>query len=331
MRSTRPRPAWWIPGAHGQTLWGKLIRRPTLPPGRTERWETPDGDFLDLYRIDGQPQAPRVILLHGLEGGLRSHYVSGLLTEIGSRGWGADLMIFRSCGAELNRSDRSYHSGETSDLAFVVDQLGLEHRESSLGIVGVSLGGNVLLKYLGERGDNAPSIVRGAVAVSVPFDLAASADNINQGFSRVYQEFFLQSLRRKAAAKALRSGLPILAERARATRTLREFDDVITAPLHGFSDANDYYNRCSSIHSLGEIRIKTLLISAADDPFLPPEVLKSVQTLAEENHALELDFLPWGGHVGFVAGTNPLRPDYYMERRVGEFLARCFGTSDHRL
>jgi uncharacterized protein len=289
-----------------------------------ERWETNDGDFLDLYRTGHGNGTPRVILLHGLEGSIRSHYVGGLFAEFASRKWGADLMVFRSCGEELNRKARSYHSGETTDLAFVVDRITQEFPDSPLGVVGVSLGGNVLLKYLGEQCDTAPRAIRAAVAVSVPFDLAASADNINRGFSRVYQEFFLRSLRSKAGEKARRSGQQQLAELVFATRTLREFDNLVTAPMHGFRDANDYYSRSSSIGFLPKIRVRTLLISALDDPFLPPQVLEEVRTLVSTNPAIEVEFLPWGGHVGFVTGRNPLRPHYYMEHQVGEFFARAF-------
>ena len=317
-------PAWWIPGGHLQTLWGKFFRRQAPAPTRLERWETPDGDFLELHRIDSPPGTPRVLLLHGLEGTIRSHYAQGLLNEAARRGWGADLLIFRSCGPELNRARRFYHSGETDDLSFVLDRVTKEYAGSPLALAGVSLGGNVLLKFLGERGSRLPPQVRAAAAVSVPFDLARSSKRINQGFSRVYQRFFLGSLRGKALQKATR--FPDLApvERIRALRTLEGFDDLITGPLHGFRDAQDYYQRSSSLSFLERIRLKTLLLSAIDDPMLPPEVLTEVRKVADRNPALCLEFPTRGGHAGFVAGWRPWRPFYYAEYRVGEFFADAF-------
>jgi predicted alpha/beta-fold hydrolase len=175
-------PAWWIPGGHLQTLWGKFFRRQTPAPTTFERWDTPDGDFIELHRLSAEPGAPRLLLLHGLEGTIRSHYAQGLLNEAARRGWGADLLIFRSCGPELNRSRRFYHSGETTDAAFVLERIAGEYPESALAIAGVSLGGNVLLKFLGERGNNLPSQLKAAAAISVPFDLSRSSRRINSGF-----------------------------------------------------------------------------------------------------------------------------------------------------
>src|SRR3954466_5480353 len=195
-------PAWWIPGGHLQTLWGKLFRNQPKAPTSLQRWETPDGDFLEVHRLNALPGKPRVLLLHGLEGTVRSHYAQGLLNEAARRGWGADLLIFRSCGTEPNRARRFYHSGETSDTGFVLERITRQFPSSPLAIAGVSLGGNVLLKMLGEKGNDLPHQLRAAAAVSVPFDLARSSQRINRGFSRFYQRFFMSSLRRKAAEKA---------------------------------------------------------------------------------------------------------------------------------
>ena len=180
-------PAWWIPGGHLQTLWGKLFRRQPPAPTVLERWDTPDGDFVELHRVSAPVGAPRVLLLHGLEGSVRSHYAQGLLNEAARRGWGADLLIFRSCGSEPNRTRRFYHSGETTDTALAIDRISREHPASPLAIAGVSLGGNVLLKFLGERGKDLPPQLLAAAAISVPFDLARSSTRINRGFSRFYQ------------------------------------------------------------------------------------------------------------------------------------------------
>ena len=315
------RPAWWIPGAHLRTLWGKLVRRPPPVAVRTERWETIDDDFVDLLRIDAASGAPRLILLHGLEGTSRSHYVRATLAEAGRRGWGADLLLFRSCGDELNRARRFYHSGETTDLAFVIERIGREHPDAPLFLVGFSLGGNVALKYLGERGSDLPPQLCGAAAVSVPYDLERSALHIGRGFSRLYERVFLRTLRRKAHAK--RQLFPDLfsADRLDRACSLWEFDDIVTAPVHGFEGATDYYTRSSSMGYLAGIRLPTLLLSAVDDPFLPSDVLVRVSQVAADNPALEVEFVARGGHVGFISGSVPWRPFYYAEWRVAEFLA----------
>jgi uncharacterized protein len=320
-------PAWWIPGGHLQTLWGKLFRRQAPAPTVLERWHTPDGDFLEIHRLVAERGAPRVLLLRGLEGTIRSHYAQALLNEAARRGWGADLLIFRSCGSEPNLTRRFYHSGETSDVGFVVDKILDEFPTSPLALAGVSLGGNVLLKFLGERGQNLPPQLKAAAAISVPFDLARSSRRINRGFSRFYQRFFLNSLRKKAQEKALR--FPDLApqDRIAALRTLEDFDNLITGPLHGFSDAQDYYARSSSLPYLKNIKLKTLLFSAVDDPMLPAEVLDEVREAARDNRALEVDFVDKGGHAGFITGSVPWRPFYYAEHRVGEFFARQFDAS----
>jgi uncharacterized protein len=319
-------PAWWIPGGHLQTLWGKFFRRQALAPTRIERWDTPDGDFLDIHRIDSKPGAPRLLLLHGLEGSIRSHYAQGLLNEAVRRGWGADLLLFRSCGVELNRAKRFYHSGETADLSLVLDRVSAEYSTSPLAMAGVSLGGNVLLKFLGERGLALPAQLKAAAAISVPFDLSRSSVRINRGFSQVYQRYFLGSLRRKALAKAHRYPDLAPAQRIHALRTLADFDDLVTGPLHGFKDAEDYYAKSSSLPYLERIRLKTLLLSAVDDPMLPADVLREVSAVASRNPALTIDFPARGGHAGFVAGSVPWRPFYYAEHRVGQFFAEAFNS-----
>ena len=324
-------PAWWVPGPHAQTIYGKLVRRvdrvDVAAPGhpalvRTERWDTPDGDFLDVVRLDasgphaGRADAPRLLLLHGLEGGLQSHYVHGLFAECARRGWGMDLMLHRSCGPEMNRARRLYHSGETGDAALFFGRVAVEHPGAPLVLCGVSLGGNQLVKYLGERGAGLPAGVRGAVAISVPYDLARGSRHIGRGFARVYERHFLRSLVRKAELKLM--AYPDLVDRARLAelRTLWDFDDALTGPLHGFRDAADYYGRSSAVNFLGGVRVPTLLLSAADDPFLPAAVLDDVRRAAAANPCLTAEFHPRGGHVGFVGGRAPWRPDYYAERRT---------------
>jgi uncharacterized protein len=327
-------PAWWVPGAHLRTLWGKLVRRAPRVDTRVERWPTPDGDEIELRRLSAphdRADAPRLLLLHGLEGTIASVYLLGTLAEARARGWAADVLIFRTCNGAMNRARRMYHSGETTDLDFVVRRLTAANPAQPLVVAGFSLGGNVLLKWLGEQGADAPAQLRGAAAVSVPFDLERGARQIERGFARVYGRHFLRTLRAKARAK-LRAypGLfdPAALDRA---RTLFAFDDAVTAPVHGFRSASDYYSRSSSINFLASIRKPTLLLSARDDPFLPPEVLDEVAIVARENSCLSVEFHELGGHVGFVSGRNPLRPRYYAEWRILDFLARLVARPAEQL
>ena len=315
------RPAWWVPGAHAQTMWGKFFRKRDTHGATVERWDTADGDFVDVHRLKAEPDAPRLLLLHGLEGTIRSHYVAGFFGEAKRRGWGADLLIFRGCGDEPNRARRFYHSGETSDLAFVLDRILSEHSNSSVLLAGVSLGGNVLLKFLGERADRLDARVLGAAAISVPFDLEKGARHISTGFAKVYDRHFLRTLRAKALAKL--AVYPDLFDPAQlaAAKSIYDFDDAVTAPVHGFRDARDYYAKSSSLPWLAHIRRPTFLLSAIDDPFLPSSVLDDVRRVADGNDALSLEFPYHGGHVGFVSGALPWRGGYYGEWRACEFLA----------
>jgi predicted alpha/beta-fold hydrolase len=315
-------PAWWLPGAHAQTLWGKFFRRLEIHDTRIERLETPDGDFLNLHHLDAPPGSPILLLLHGLEGSVQSHYIQGLLSEARQRGWRAVVLVFRSCGGELNLLERSYHSGETGDLEFVLDHLHSVFPEVPFVLAGVSLGGNVLLKYLGEQSSVISPRIRVAAAISVPYDLSRSSRYIDRGFSRVYQWNFLRSLRAKAMVKTRKFPELPVGEHLATAKTMFDFDEHFTAPVHGFSGAEDYYTKSSSLHWLERISITTLLLSAVDDPFLPPEVLDDVRQKASHNPKLHVEFPPHGGHVGFIEGRNPFSPVYYLEHRVSEFLAQ---------
>ena len=323
-------PAWWVPGAHLQTLWGKLVRRPPMVPTRAERWTTADGDTVEIRRLDapaGAPaNVPRLLILHGLEGTIRSHYIRGLIHQARRRGWAADVLIFRGCNGELPRAPRFYHSGETTDLDFVVRRLIAGNPGQPLVAVGISLGGNVLLKWLGEQGNDLPASVRAAAAVSVPFDLERGSRQIERGFSRLYTVHFLRTLRRKALAKLAQEPGLFAEAPLRAARTLTAFDDAVTAPVHGFAGAQDYYTRSSSLQFLLRIRLPTLLLSAFDDPFLPREILDDVAILASKSSFLDVEFHEHGGHAGFVAGRLPWRATYYAEERVTAYLAAHVAT-----
>lgn len=286
---------------------------------RLERLTTPDGDRLHLYHRDAAPGRPRVVLLHGLEGSVESHYVQGILERAERRAWSVTVLVFRGCGPELNTAPRLYHSGETSDLRLVLDELARRSPDERLFLAGVSLGGNVLLKFLGEAPAAVPRQVAAAAAVSVPFDLEAGCRHLQRGFARVYDRHFLRSLRRKALQKLEQH--PGLFDKMRLlrARTIEDFDDAVTGPVHGFDGSHDYYARSSSIHFLRDIAVPTLLLSAEDDPFLPKEVLRRAGAIAAGNPQLTVQFSPHGGHVGFLSGAIPFRPMHWAEDRLMEF------------
>jgi uncharacterized protein len=287
---------------------------------RRERWETPDGDFVDVDRVDGPEGAPLLVLFHGLEGGASSHYARALLAAFPARGWCAALPHFRGCGGELNRLPRAYHSGDSDEVDWMLRRLAVE-RGGLVYAAGVSLGGNALLKWLGERGAEAGTVVRAAAAVSAPVDLTAAGDALGRGFNMVYTRNFLMTLRRKAAAKLAR--FPGLFDGARVarSRTLREFDDLVTAPLHGFRDAADYWLRASAKPWLAHIRVPTLVVNARNDPFLPAASLPRADAVSPQ---VTLEFPATGGHVGFVHGPFPGRYDW-LPQRIASFFDETKG------
>jgi uncharacterized protein len=311
-------PAWWCPGAHLQTIWGGVLRgHPELPLTRV-RWELPDGDFLDADELAAGPGAPILIVLHGLESSSQSANTLGILDQAHRRGWGGIAMNFRGCSGTPNRLRRSYHGGETGDLAWVVRKAAADHPDSPLLLIGFSLGGNVLLKYLGEQGEGLAPAVRGAAAVSAPVDLARSARGLTHGFSRVYGDRLVANLKRKTLLKLSRHPDLVNADALRAVRTLEEFDDLVTGPVHGFKDADEYWAKSSSAQFLPRIRRPTLLINAKDDPFLPADAIPA-QAVAE-NRYLRGEFPEHGGHLGFLMGS-PWAPVNWAEERAAEFLA----------
>lgn len=304
------RPAWWLRGAHAQTLWASLARRPPRVATRRERLELPDGDFIDLDWSDGDPGAI-CIVLHGLEGSVKSRYAAGMLAALAQTGQRAALLHFRGCSGESNRLPRSYHSGDTADFRFLIDTLRARHPRAPLAAIGFSLGGNVLLKHLGECGSAAGLAT--AVAVSVPFDLADAAARLERGFSRLYQWRLLRSLKQRVRAKA-----GLLRDRVDVGGidrlcTLREFDDCVTAPLHGFTGADHYYAVSSSRQYLSGIRIPTLILHALDDPFMTPAAIPGAARLSP---SIELEVSRHGGHVAFVTGAAPWHAEYWLERRI---------------
>lgn len=313
-------PAAWLRNPHLQTLYAATLRPLPKIKVRRERIDLPDGDFIDLDWADGAPVragTPIVLLLHGLTGSIQSKYARGILLRLEALGWRVALMHFRGASEEPNRLARGYHMGETQDLDYVLR--GLQRREPgvSLAVVGFSLGGNVLLKWLGEQGNAAP--VATAVAVSVPFDLRRSAAAINRGFSRVYQARLLRAMRDAVRTKFNRIEPPFPLPPLDELRDFLAYDAAITAPLHGFASVDDYYDRCSSRQFLRRIQVPTLVIHALDDPFMSPDI---VPTDAELSPQVRLDLSAHGGHVGFVAGTSAGGMRYWLEKRIPEHLQR---------
>lgn len=326
----QPRPfraARWLPGAHAQTIAGRFLREQTRVRYRREQAATPDGDFvhLDWATVDDLPlpaSAPLVLLVHGLEGSARSSYMLESCRALAARGLRAVSMNFRSCSGVPNRAPRFYHAGDTADLETVLAHLRRREPEAPLGAMGFSLGANVLLKYLGERGEG--SAVRAAVAVSVPFDLMAGARFMDGTFmGRRYVEILLKSLRAKYRARAADLGDACDAPRALASRSFIDFDDAVTARLHGFRDVADYYGRSSSAQFLPAIRVPTLVIHSEDDPFVPREAIPRAAFAA--NPHLSAVVTAHGGHVGFIQGT-PRHPEFWAEAEGARFLAERVGA-----
>ena len=261
-----------------------------------------------------------MVLFHGLEGSSRSHYALALMAAVRDRGWRGVVVHFRGCGGELNRLPRAYHSGDSAEVDWILRRL--RPRNPRLFAVGVSLGGNALLKWLGETGAPAAAVLDGAAAVSAPVDLMAAGNALDHGFNIVYVRQFLPTMKSKSLAKLARYPGLFDAARVRAAGTLREFDDIVTAPLHGFRNTDDYWTRASSKPKLGEIRVPTLLVNARNDPFLPARALPRT---GEVSAMVTLEQPESGGHAGFVGGRFPGNLGW-MPARILEF----FGAGDER-
>jgi predicted alpha/beta-fold hydrolase len=302
--------------ANAQTVLAALLPAPSVS-FRRERWDTPDGDFVDVDWLPAPADAPHVLMLHGLEGSSQAAYVRRLSVLAAERGWGAVALNFRSCSGELNRLARSYNAGDTGDAAFVVKRL-RSQLNGPLLAAGYSLGGSVLAGLLAELGDAAP--LTAAALVSVPFDLDACAQRLDaaEAWSRLYRAWFLKTLLRKAWGKHRRHPGLLKASALLGVRTLRGYDDVVTAPLHGFADAAEYYARSSSGPKLLRIRTPTLIVSSEDDPLAPAAM---VPNAARSYPALQLALSPRGGHVGFVGGWIG-RPRYWADGQIVRFFEK---------
>jgi len=284
-----------------------------------ERIPTPDQDFLDIYRVAAPYNAPRLIVLHGLEGSPRSEFVTTLANQAQQLQWGLDVVVNRGCGEEINRAPRYYYAGDSADFSIALAHILQTHPDAPLLPCGISLGGNLLLKWLGERGSDLPKSLVAAAALSVPFDLARSCRKIDSGVSRIYSRNFLRTMKPKALAKIAQHPGIASVEAVRRADSIWSLDDAFTAIVHGFKDAADYYAHCSSIQFLERIRLPTLLLSARDDPFHPPEVLDQVAAIVESKTELTADFPARGGHVGFVSGMWPWRAVDFAAVRLMQY------------
>ena len=317
-------PAGWLRNRHAQTIFAALPwvwrGRPEL---RRQELNLPDGDSTAvdwLVAGDELPgTAPLLVILHGLEGSAESNYARMFLEAAFDLGWRSCVLHFRDCGDYRNRLPRRYHAGETNDLRYFLDTLrkGPEMAENAGPIlaVGFSLGGNVLLKYLGESGDITP--LRAAAAVCVPLNLHRCAEALNNGFSKVYQRYLLKRMKRSMARKFDPDTAAFDWDEAMEARTFAEFDDLVTAPLHGFKGMQDYYDRCSSVNFLKGIERPTLIVNALDDPFMTPDVIPPNEHLSDH---VTLEIAEGGGHVGFIEGGTPWRPTFYLPDRILSFL-----------
>jgi predicted alpha/beta-fold hydrolase len=311
--------AWWLSNPHLQTVAAKWLRRKESVFTLDETIELPDDDFVDIAwteRPDSSTRRPIVVILHGLEGSVDSHYAIGMLKAIKQQGWIGLLMHFRGCSGRPNRKGRSYHSGDTGDLEHLTSLLLQRYPLCPLSIVGFSLGGNVLTRYLAKHSNN-PFLA--AVVICAPLHLASCSKRINQGMSKFYQKYLLNQLKKSTQQKiSLKLLSEISAQQVSNIKNMREFDQIITAPLNGFHSADDYYEQVSGSYVLPKIKQPCLLIHAADDPFLSHQHIVPAQALPE---TMQFEICRQGGHVGFITGNNPLQPKYWLEQRVPAYLA----------
>jgi predicted alpha/beta-fold hydrolase len=318
---TAPR---WLPGGNLQTIYSaKLTPRPRLIY-RRERWETPDGDFIDLDWMDGElpskhgGQVPLFVLFHGLEGNSQSHYAIAFMAALRALGKTGVIVHFRGCGGESNAQPRAYHSGDSAEIDWILRRVKSVQPKAAIFATGFSLGGNALLKWLGESGDTASEVVQGAAAVSAPMDLTASGLHLQRGFNMLYTRMFLSTLKRKAHHKLTRYPDLFDGRAMRRSRNLYQFDDVFTAPLHGFRDTDDYWTRASSKPLLKQIAVPTLVVNALNDPFIPADSLPGA---GEVSRHVRLEYPAQGGHAGFVSGAFPGHLRWLPRRLIAHFNA----------
>ena len=311
------KPAFGLKNRHAQTLYSALFRKILQPKIEIENYPLEDGDFLECHwhnRPTIDSNTPIIILFHGLAGSYKSPYIQGLMSESAKSGFASVLMHFRGCSGKENNLPRSYHSGESGDALSWINRVASQFPNSKIFTAGYSLGGNMLLKLLGELKESSP--ITAAVSTSAPLQLEVSAKKMDSGFSRFYQHLLIKdlniALEKKFNKHDMSSLIDLKKEDIKKLKTFRDFDDAYTAPVHGFNSAEDYYEKCSSKQFLKDIHTPTLIIHANDDPFMTSEILPTTEELSP---SVEVELSAHGGHVGFIAGTL-FKPEYWLEKRV---------------
>lgn len=304
----------WLPGSHAQTIWPLAIK-PPLPPLTRERWEAPDGDFIDVDLLAIRPNRPLLVLFHGLEGSSGSHYSRALLGALHRKGWNGAVAHFRGCSGEPNRLPRAYHSGDAEEIDWILRRFASQFRDLPRHAAGVSLGGNALLVWAAREGDAAAAVVGSVASVCAPLDLTACGHHLAQGFNRIYTRNFLNTMKARSQEKLARFPGVFDHSRMRQARNLYEFDNVVTAPLHGFAGTEDYWTRCSAKPLLPQITLPALVLNARNDPFIPRSVYPRPDQLGP---SMRFELTEQGGHVGFVEGAFPGRIDW-LPRRLLHF------------
>ncbi|MBX3628414.1 MAG: alpha/beta fold hydrolase [Nitrosomonas sp.] len=315
----------WLRGGNAQTIYPYLMRQKPLFVYRRVRWELDDSDFIDVDWLDGNRNAPLVVIFHGLEGGSNSHYIISIKNILQQYGWHSVVIHFRSCSGEPNRLPRAYHAGDSTEIDWMVRRIVQEYRQTNDSdqptyAIGVSLGGNALLKWLGEQGEEAKNWLNGIAAVSVPLDLAAAGVALDSGFNQVYTHHFLSTLKHKAFEKLKKFPDLFNAKTLAQCRSIYDFDNIVTAPLHGFKNTDDYWQKSSSKQFLPHISVPTLVINALNDPFMPAAVLPSA---GEVSAAVTLDYPDEGGHAGFIQAPFPGSLEWLPRKIVSFFHHQC--------
>ena len=312
----------WLAGGHAQTIWPYLLPRPAVRR-RRERVDTPDGDFWDFDWVDAsetEAGKPLVVLLHGLEGGSDSHYARALMAGVAAQGWRGVIPHFRGCGGEPNRQPRAYHSGDFEELDSILAAIRVRvAADSIIYVVGVSVGGSVLINWLGRMQGDAARVITAAAAVSTPLDLTSAGIAIGQGLNRIYTHNFLSTLIPKSLAMAKRFPGLLDETKVRRARTMFEFDDAVTAPLHGFANGGDYWRRASSSPWLARVAVPTLVLNARNDPFVPRTSLPSSRDVSRD---VLLEQPDDGGHAGFLSGPFPGKLEWLPRRLLDFFIHR---------
>jgi predicted alpha/beta-fold hydrolase len=314
------KPAWWMTNRHVQTIMPRFFRPFHHTRYELAQLDTPDGDFIELaWSLPHNEKAPLAVVLHGLEGNINSFYAKGMMKALKKQGFAVVLMHFRNCSTEVNRLPRAYHSGDTADLSFFINHLKQLYPNRPLVAVGFSLGGNVLAKYLGEQQQQCP--LSAAALVSAPYDLSASSDVIRKSLGKIYQKYLLDRMKKSMQRKLpqIKQQISITTDQLMEIDDLLEFDNQLTAPLHGFENAHDYYRQASAMPYLKHIAVPTLIIHAKDDPMLSIKAVPSRQDVSEH---VTLRISEKGGHVGFISGKNPFKPVFWLEQAVPSYFGQ---------